>query len=334
VSIEQRVLGRTGLSVSALGFGCGFVGGVLVRGTPAEQERAVARALELGISYFDTAAYYGDSEVNLGRILANLHASPVVGSKVMAKPGSGDIAASIVESVEASLRRLRRERIDLMQLHNVVGVADDPQYAAHSLTPEQVLHEALPALERLREKGRIGWIGMTCIGRTAALRTLVESGRFDSAQIVYNLLNPSAHVRVPAGFPAQDYQRLMDSARLQGAGVIGIRVLAGGALSGAEGRHPNANPEVAPIGSGPSYGQDLADARRFAPLMAEGLARYPAEAAMRYALSNPDIGTAVIGFSSVEHIEEAAAAAEAGPLTTAALERCRSIQLSFAHRPG
>ena len=53
--MEYRDLGRTGLSVSLLGFGCGNVGGLLVRGTPAERERAVARAVELGVNYFDTA---------------------------------------------------------------------------------------------------------------------------------------------------------------------------------------------------------------------------------------------------------------------------------------
>ena len=60
--MEYRTLGRTGLRVSALGFGCGNVGGLLIRGAPAERERAVARALELGINYFDTAPLYGDGQ--------------------------------------------------------------------------------------------------------------------------------------------------------------------------------------------------------------------------------------------------------------------------------
>ena len=60
--METRTLGRTGLAVSVLGFGCGAVGGLMVRGNPANQERAVARAVELGINYFDTAAMYGNGE--------------------------------------------------------------------------------------------------------------------------------------------------------------------------------------------------------------------------------------------------------------------------------
>ena len=65
--MRMRTLGRTGLQVSILGFGCGAVGGLMVRGDPADQERAVARALEAGVNYFDTAVQYGDgaSERNL-----------------------------------------------------------------------------------------------------------------------------------------------------------------------------------------------------------------------------------------------------------------------------
>src|SRR5262249_54892793 len=82
--MEYRSLGSTGLRVSALGFGCGNIGGLLIRGSVAERERAVARAMELGINYFDTAASYGDgqSEENLGRALRALKASVLVGTKV------------------------------------------------------------------------------------------------------------------------------------------------------------------------------------------------------------------------------------------------------------
>jgi len=60
--MQTRTLGRTGLEVSGLGFGCGAVGGLMIKGAAADQERAVARALELGINYFDTAAMYGNGE--------------------------------------------------------------------------------------------------------------------------------------------------------------------------------------------------------------------------------------------------------------------------------
>src|SRR5580692_254263 len=87
--METRTLGRTGLEVSVLGFGCGAVGGLMVRGSPGDQERAVARAIELGINYFDTAAMYGngESERNLGRVIKSLKPDIVVGTKVRVPDG-------------------------------------------------------------------------------------------------------------------------------------------------------------------------------------------------------------------------------------------------------
>ena len=72
--MEYRAFGRTGIDISVLGYGCGDVGGLIVRGTPAERTRAVARAVELGVNYFDTATSYGDgvSERHLGEALKEL----------------------------------------------------------------------------------------------------------------------------------------------------------------------------------------------------------------------------------------------------------------------
>src|SRR5690348_3770317 len=71
LTMQVRVFGRTGLQLSALGFGCGAVGGLMVRGDPADQERTIARAIAAGVNYFDTAVQYGngESERNLGRVL-------------------------------------------------------------------------------------------------------------------------------------------------------------------------------------------------------------------------------------------------------------------------
>jgi len=91
--METRILGKTGLRVSVLSFGCGAVGGLMVKGAVADQERAVARAMEFGINYFDTAPMYGDgeSERHLGRVLKALKRPKVyVGTKVWLE-GSGDV---------------------------------------------------------------------------------------------------------------------------------------------------------------------------------------------------------------------------------------------------
>ena len=97
--MQLRVFGRTGMQLSVLGFGCGAVGGFMVRGDPAEQERIVARALAAGVNYFDTAVQYGngESEKNLGRILQKLKpANVAVGTKVRLQPGDfGRIADNV-----------------------------------------------------------------------------------------------------------------------------------------------------------------------------------------------------------------------------------------------
>src|SRR5262249_57649917 len=87
--METRAFGRTGMRFSILGFGCGAVGGLMVRGDPADQERTVARALDAGVNYLDTAVQYGDgaSETNLGRVLKTLKpANAFVGTKVRLNP--------------------------------------------------------------------------------------------------------------------------------------------------------------------------------------------------------------------------------------------------------
>jgi aryl-alcohol dehydrogenase-like predicted oxidoreductase len=73
--MQLRVFGRTGMQLSVLGFGCGAVGGFMVRGDPVDQERTIARAIAAGVNYFDTAVQYGDgeSERNLGRVLQKPH---------------------------------------------------------------------------------------------------------------------------------------------------------------------------------------------------------------------------------------------------------------------
>jgi aryl-alcohol dehydrogenase-like predicted oxidoreductase len=96
-----------------------------------------------------------------------------------------------------------------------------------------------PHARSLEAKAR--FLGLTAIGDTAALHQVIDTGAFDSAQVVYNMLNPSAAVELPANYPAQDYGRLFDHTRAAGVGVVDIRVLAGGALSGSAERHPIAS---------------------------------------------------------------------------------------------
>jgi aryl-alcohol dehydrogenase-like predicted oxidoreductase len=331
--MQLRVFGRTGMQLSVLGFGCGAVGGLMVRGDAADQERAVARAIAAGVNYFDTAVQYGDgqSETNLGRVLQQLKpANVAVGTKVRLPPGeTGRIDDAVRTSLEGSLARLRLDRVDILHLHNPVT----ENGGGPALSVRQVLDEVVPAFERLREQGKIRFLGMTALGETAALHQVIDAGAFDSAQVVYNMLNPSAADALPARYPAQDYGQLFDHTETAGVGVVGIRVLAGGALSGSPERHPIAGPAPEPIGSAMSYDADIDRARRLMPLVEEGFSTSLTEAATRFALSHPAMGTILVGMATPQQFEDALAAAEKGLLPQAALDRLSELRQAFAGEP-
>jgi aryl-alcohol dehydrogenase-like predicted oxidoreductase len=331
--MDMRVFGRTGMQLPVLGFGCGAIGGLMVRGDPLDQERAIARAIAAGVRYFDTAVAYGngESEKNLGRILQRLKpADVVVGTKVrLPSADFGRIADAVAKSLEGSLARLGRDQVDILHLHNAITEAG----GGESLSVRQVLDDVVPAFERLRQQGKMRFLGVTAVGDTAALHQVIDSRAFDSAQVVYNILNPSAAIGLPASYPAQDYGRLFDHTGAAGTGVIGIRVLAGGALSGSVERHPIASPPPAPIGSAMSYDADVMRARRLMPLVEEGLAATLTEAATRFALSHRAIGTVLVGMATPQQFEDALAAVQKGPLPPAALDRLTALQQGFAGEP-
>jgi aryl-alcohol dehydrogenase-like predicted oxidoreductase len=330
--MDRRTLGRTGLSVSVLTFGCGAVGGLMTRGTPADQERAVARALEAGINHFDTAPGYGDgaSEENLGRVLAKLKPDVVVSTKVrLGGSDRGRIAEAVATSMEASLKRLGRDQVDLLQFHN--AIAARPGGATFGV--DEMLGDIAPALARMREQGKTRHIGITAIGETDALHRVIDARAFDTAQVPYNALNPSPGAAIPKNYPAQDYGVLLDHTKKADMGTIGIRVLAGGALSGNEDRHPLGLPVVEPIGSGASYAADAARARRLMPMVSEGHAASLTEMGIRFAIAHPALTTTEIGLANMEQLDDAIRAVEKGPLPPAALARLAALQATFAGEP-
>ncbi|MGI9331721.1 MAG: aldo/keto reductase, partial [Gammaproteobacteria bacterium] len=236
-SMDKTSFGRTGLNVSRLTFGCGAVGGLMTRGEGADQDYAVAWARDNGINFFDTAASYGDgaSETNLGRALGGNTDGIVVSTKVgLNEPDLSDVAGAVRRSIDASLTRLNLDHVDIFQLHNTIGRSD----RHGTLSADQVLADVVPAFDKLRDTGKTRFFGFTAKGEPGQVRRLVESGAFDSAQVFYNLLVPTAGEALPAGYPAEDYRQLLNVAEQHGVGAIGVRVLAGGALSGSEARHP------------------------------------------------------------------------------------------------
>jgi len=327
--MEKRRFGRTDLDVSRLTFGCGAVGGLMTAGSPADQDRAVAWARDNGINHFDTAASYGNgaSEENLGRALGGNRDGVIVSTKVgLTKDHQSDVAGAIRASLDASLARLKQDHVDIFQLHNTLGDPDGDR----NMTAHQVIEEVVPAFRKLRDEGKLRFLGFTANGDTDALHALIESDCFDSAQIFFNALVPSAGETVAAGYPAQDYRQLLKVAERHGVGSIGVRVLAGGALSGSETRHPLGMRVVDPIGSDTDYAIDVRRTLRFEPVVAAGHATSLPELAIRFAISNPTLSTTEIGIATLDELQEAADAVNKGPLPDEALATIKDIQNGFA----
>jgi L-galactose dehydrogenase/L-glyceraldehyde 3-phosphate reductase len=245
-----------------------------------------------------------------------------VGTKVLVE-GTGDIGKFIADSMEASLRRLGLDGVDLYQLHNPISEAKRDG----TIDPKTVREQVLPAFDSLREQGKARYFGFTALGDTPAIHSVLDA--FESAQVSYNLLNPSAGAKLPPNYPAQDYGNLIARACASGVGTIGIRVLAGGALSGVETRHPLGMPNVDPIGSASSYARDVARAVRFGEVVNRGFAQSLVEASIRYVLSNRDLTTTLVGLSTLEQLDHAGQSAKKGPLPAEALKLISTIQQGF-----
>lgn len=340
--MEVRTLGKTGRRVSALGFGCGGVGGLMVNGELPEMIQAVGRAMEAGVTYFDTAQLYGDgrSEANLGRVLKKLQSSLppdlTVGTKVrlqsdvLAQHDSPEaITGAIMAAAEVSLRRLQTDCLDLFQLHNPLGEAASPD-RGHMAVAD--LPHAVAAFERLQTQGKIRHWGINGLGTTAAVQRALDMGSPATLQVCYNLLNPSAGQAMPAGYPFQDYDRLLEQTAAREMGVMAIRVLAAGALSGAATRHPVAAQSVSPIATNADFAGDVALAQRFRVLVDAGHVTSLVEAALRFALGRDEISTVLVGLSSMAQLEEALAAVAKGPLPDEALALLPDIWSSFEAR--
>lgn len=312
--MEYRILGRTGLRVSLVGFGAGPISGLLTTASHAEQVRVIRHAIDRGILWFDTAAGYGDgsSERNLGAVLCELSAqeSVHVATKVrLADQDLVDIPAAIRRSVTNSLQRLRLPRVTLLQLHN--GITRCRGDIPTSLTVNDVLGTGGVAdtLSRLRDEGYFDWIGITGTGDADCLREVICSQRFDTLQIPYHLANPTAGHRVPASFAESNAGNLFDACLAANLGVFAIRVYAGGALLEKPPSEYTYQTKFFPLDL---YHRDLARAARLRTALPEGIDL--AQAAVRFSITHPAVTSALIGFRHPEEIDIAVENAMRGRL--------------------
>ncbi len=331
--MNYRPLGTTGLQLSEIGFGTGDNAGLFISGTVDEQCRILGRALELGVNYVDTAAGYGDSvsETNLGQVLRQLRARPILTSKVeVVVAQTADVAGAVVASVEASLRRLGVDYLDIVQIHNSPayrrpdGWTGGPTGPWMPMTVEEYLgpNGATEGLRRLRESGKARFTGYAGTGPSPLPKAIYAAGDVTLQNVHYNLLNPTAGMPKPKGLEVDaDLEQLMVYAAEQGAGCAIINPLASGVLTdhavGGGARHPLAGKAVMRNPAG--YERRLARARSLAFLARDG--RTLAQAAVQFILRHPAVTTVLGGFTAVEHVDEMVGALSATPLSAEDLAR-------------
>jgi aryl-alcohol dehydrogenase-like predicted oxidoreductase len=310
MAMEYRTLGKTGIRVSALSFGAGPISTLMVGDDSRRQRDVIEYAIERGVNWFDTAATYGSgqSELNLGRVLDELDAGSLVhvATKVrLTADDLADIRGAIRRSISGSLKRLRLPRVTLLQLHNSITErrGDEPT----SITPDDVLGKngVAEAFEELRGEDRISHLGLTGIGSPASLTQAVTSGRFDTMQVPYHVLNPSAGRQMPQGFTEANYGNIIESCAHMNMGVLAIRVLAGGALAG---NAPSPHTFKTPFFPLALYERD----RQRAAHLRESLGpqRPLPQEAIRFALTHPHVSSALIGFGETWQIDKALEAFE------------------------
>lgn len=311
--MHYRPLGTTGISISAVSFGAGPVSSLLTGSEVDRQVATVRRAIESGINWFDTAPTYGEgrSEASLGMALAELGADEVhVATKVrLPEPVPRDIRGFVLQSFAASLARLRRRRVTLLQVHN--SITPRPGDLPTSITVEDVLGAGglAEAFGELQRQGQVAHLGLTGLGDVPSLIEVMRSRIFASIQTPLHVLNPSAATALaPAGIEANYGNLAAEAARL-GMAFLAIRVFAGGALTG---QPPSAHTKVTKFFPLSTFESDQRRAAALAKQLPPGLDLK--ELALRYVLSIPSVCSAIVGLGSPEQVGEAVRWADRGPL--------------------
>jgi D-threo-aldose 1-dehydrogenase len=316
--MKYRKLGRTGADISEIIFACGETPGLMSGDDRALMTRLVKGALDGGINWFDTAARAanGKAEANLGSILKELGAKPRIATKIHLDPNNmKDIPGQVERALTESLKRLQVDQIDLYQLGNwIEGTSTE-----HALKTGDVLGPfgAIASIEKMRDQKLAKWIGITALGDTGLCRRLIESGRIDTAQVFFNMINPTAAHAVPRrtldatarkASRGQDFTGVLETCREMNVGVIGIRTLAAGAIVGYMTDYAS---RIV------TKDTDVEDVTRKAievrKVLADRAGNY-AQAAVRFALSFPGLSAVDYTANLMEHLQEGLEAVEMGPL--------------------
>lgn len=294
--LEHATLGRSGLTVTRLGYGSLGLGG---RGTragiiiePAVADRVLNAVLDSGIELIDTAPDYGEAEDVIGRCIAHRRSEYILASKVGCPVGAAADLPIPTDGpkphthsrdnyrtcVEESLRRLRTDHLDLVQVHN------------SPTRDELAADDAVEELIRLRDEGKVRSIGMS-----ATLPELLDHlalGVFDVIQVPYSAFQT-------------EHEAVIRQAASQGVGVI----VRGGVAQGSVGVSADAAPQHRRTQVRTQQG---VWARADMDGLLDGMS--PMEFVLRYTLSEPGITTAIVGTANVDHLTRNIEAASRGPL--------------------
>ncbi len=292
VDLPKRKLGRTGLNVTALGFGAlelrGMVAGVGRELKPGQPERILNAVLDAGINYIDVAADYGEAEGHIGRCIANRRKEFFLASKCGCPPDVSKFLPTertrygvplphlhdysrknIIKTCDQSLRRMKTDYLDVLQFH---------------FSPARELLEqekAVETLESLKRDGKIRFIG--CSSILPNITDHIKMGVFDVLQIPYSALQP-------------EHEDTITAAARAGMGIV----IRGGVAKGPPGK-----------GQGSAALWDLWDKAKLDELL-DG--EHPTEFMLRFTITNPDIHTTVVGTLDPEHLIGNIASVLKGPL--------------------
>jgi aryl-alcohol dehydrogenase-like predicted oxidoreductase len=284
--VEKRPFGKTDMRVTVLGFGGAEIG---FEGVPADTvARLLNSALDAGLNVIDTAECYPASEELIGQAVAGRRRDFYLFTKC-GHPEQLTVGdwrpESLLRSIERSLRRLRTDVLDLVQLH--------------SCSEEELRKgDVIAALEQARQRGHTRYIGYS--GDGGAARYAVESGRFDSLQTSVSIADQEA------------IDRTLPLARQRQLGVIAKRPIANAAWRHAE-KPPNAYHQP--------YWERL---RKLDYDFLRGDMRQAVATALRFTLSVPGVDTAIVGTTKPGRWRENAELLEAGPLAPEQFERIRA----------
>jgi aryl-alcohol dehydrogenase-like predicted oxidoreductase len=292
--------GNLGIPVSPIGLGTVEIGlpygiGTTTLPSDKEAERILKTALELGITYFDTARGYGVAEERLGKFGISKHGAVIVGTKCAQflergeDPRGPELEQRIRNDIEASLKNLRTDALQLVQLHGG--------------SKEQIERgELIEIMQKLKEEGKVQNVGIATRGEEAPLAA-IASGFFATIQTAYSILDQRIAKAV------------LSKAQENNIGIINRSVLLKGALTPAVWQLP------------PALDQ-LKENSAKAAATAENMHIDLATLAFRFVMSHEAITCALVGTTTPAHLRTALAAAQAGPLSEKTLAQLRALAIN------